>query len=78
MATTNTDVAQDIAKMISLNVKFLCSMVSRGAESHYNISNYRKNPQKEATQGAIHHQIVTLRNMLLELDKLVLAIHNTW
>ncbi len=78
MATTNTDIAKDMAKMISLNVNFLCSMVSRGAESHYNIINYRKNPQKEATQGAIHHQIVTLRNMLLELDKLVLAIHKTW
>ena len=78
MGKTNTDIAKDMAKMISLNVNYLYGMVSRGAESHYNIINDKKNPKKEATQGAIHHQIVALRNMLLELDKLVLAIHRTW
>lgn len=78
MATTNTDIAKDMAKMISLNVNFLCSMVSRGAASHYNIYRFEHNPRKEATYGAIHNQIMVLRNMLLELDRLVKSIHNTY
>jgi len=78
MAKDDTYIAKDMVKMIAMNVNYLCSMINRGAISHYNIEHYKEHPRKEATQGAIHHQIVTLRNMLLELDRAVQAIHNTY
>ena len=70
--------AQQIGEMIALNVDYLQEILGRGAESHYSVYNYRANPHKEATKCAIHNQIVTLRNMLLELDKAVSNIHSTY
>ena len=78
MGKISANTVKDTAKMIDLNMRYLQNMLERGAESNYNVYHYKGNPHKEATYTSIHHQIVTLRNMLLELDKEVLSVHNTY
>ena len=56
------------------NVEYLQGSVMKGNAFSYSV--YKDNCDKTATKEAIHHQILTIRNMLLELDRAISEVHN--
>ena len=68
--------AQEIAEMILINTKYLKNNVDEGKKFNFHIYNWKSgNVKKTATKEAIHHQIISLRNALLDLDKAISAEH---
>lgn len=65
--------AEKLAIAVLLNAEYLKESVDKGAEFGY--SAYRTG-DKRLTKGAIHNQIVSLRQILLELDRSI-AKENT-
>lgn len=63
-----------LAELIVANVRYLQGCVERGGAFSYSV--YKDNCDKTVTKEAIHHQILTIRNMLLELDKAISIAHN--
>ena len=63
-----------LANLIASNVLYLQGCVERGDAFSYSV--YKDNCDKTVTKEAIHHQILTIRNMLLELDKAISIAHN--
>ena len=63
-----------LANLIDSNAEYLLDSVIRGDAFSYSV--YKNNCDKTATKEAIHHQILTIRNMLLELDKAISEAHN--
>ena len=64
----------NLVNLILGNVQYLQGSVMKGDAFSYSI--YNNNCDKAATKEAIHHQILTIRNMLLELDRAISEAHN--
>ena len=64
----------NLVNLILANVEYLQGSVMKGDAFSYSI--YKANCDKTLTKEAIHHQILTIRNMLLELDRAISEAHN--